>query len=1431
MRYPGFVHVFGLSLLTAIILLACGGGGGGGIAPSNGLPSTVVTQSMLPPGDINCPDGGILLEYGIDDNLNGFLNTSEVDGVEYICHGTNGLLSIVNSSTLMSGNINCPAGGLRIDTGLDINLDEVLQGDEISGSTFICKEEVTGPGLTVTQASNSQLDLAWYGLGVGEPVEDYLVYENGVLLVTLANSASSYSHAELGPDTLHCYRVVGVDLSGLAVVQTDEICATTGYDAEPPSAPVLSLEQSSSTRFRLDWQEPTDNIGVSGYNIYRDGQYAVTAVTNSYSDEGLSFMSTYCYAVTAYDAAGNESLESNTACATLEVVDITNSTPYWGHVDTSWSALVANVTPGTVYEVSLTRLTADADLYVYDNDPTFTNPISCYVNYGTNDENCRLIATGDRLQISVSGARTLSGSQYRLDLKEVSVPDVAVSVPYDGSVERADSVFYSVSVTPGMSYIVNMTGLKADASLALYDSGFDFNSSPICYSNKSGTMNEICSIVPTGDTLYIGVSTSRYAYEGTAFMLDVAVNPNQDEGTFGAPVDVTGKLPYAGQVADYSYYSMDVIPGQAYDVSLTGLTDSLYLYVYNASDFTYEQMRCSVYTAGTVASCTLGVTGPKMYIKVYAYNDVAGTGYTLDVTPSTRVDEGSAGSPIDITGLTPYVGTVGLTASYYVNTVTPGEGYLISMTEVAGSANLMVYGDDASFTNSICSPMQYGSSSEYCAVTATSGAMYIKVDGSFNGGGFTLNMTASSLLAEGTAASPVNITGSVPYAGTVDSTASYYVNTVTPGEGYLISLTGMNYGANLTVYGDDSTFTAPLCSSANSYTSSEYCAVTATSGAMYIKVDGAPLDKGSGFTMGFGPSTILAEGTAASPVDITGSVPYTGTVDSTASYYVNTVTPGEGYIIRLTGIDKGARLAVYGDDAAFSTPLCSSASGGTSDKVCTVTASSSAMYVKVYGAPTATGSGFTIDFAPTTNVSEGSAGSPMSLDGLMPHHGTVDSTASYYVSTVTPGEQYLISMTGITMNRADLYVYADDTVFSSPSCSVTYMLDSKFCVVTATSGQMYIKVDGQYTETGAGFDLGIEVNANLTEGSIAAPADITGLSPYQGGVGKSYSYYYTGGLTPGAEYAVTLSGLNDKATLYVYDNPDFSGSFVCSRDGMAGQDTGCIVTPTGSELSMSVYGYYSQAGTVFTLGVEANANLDEGSKASPVNITGLTPYSGTVNDYDSNGGSFYINAATPGKVYEVTLTGLTGDAALNVYTEGFIPYYLACSSNNTGTQDEKCLVTASLDKLYINVMGVSATGAEYVLEVKEAALATYYIETVPNDSGSGADTYLRLYDSNINLVAYDDDRGPGLYSQLQASLVSGETYYIQVLDKYYKQDFYSIRISAVGFDGTSATGTATAPDSYETDNNSASATGLTLETWQHHSLSYGEADWFVFTAP
>jgi uncharacterized repeat protein (TIGR02543 family) len=85
----------------------------------------------------------------------------------------------------------------------------------------------------------------------------------------------------------------------------------------PTSPSLVTVSSVASGSIRIVWDASTDDTGVIGYRVYRDGVVRATlgAVT-SMTDSGLPDSTRYCYSVTALDAAGNESIPSSQGCAT-----------------------------------------------------------------------------------------------------------------------------------------------------------------------------------------------------------------------------------------------------------------------------------------------------------------------------------------------------------------------------------------------------------------------------------------------------------------------------------------------------------------------------------------------------------------------------------------------------------------------------------------------------------------------------------------------------------------------------------------------------------------------------------------------------------------------------------------------------------------------------------------------------------------------------------------------------------------------------------------------------------------------------------------------------------------------------------------------------------------------------------------------------------
>src|SRR3954466_5418689 len=82
-----------------------------------------------------------------------------------------------------------------------------------------------------------------------------------------------------------------------------------GWVPPPPPAGLVATAVGATT-INLSWTASTDNVGVTGYIVKRNGTQVGTPTTTTFADTGLLSGLTYSYTITARDAAGNFSAES-----------------------------------------------------------------------------------------------------------------------------------------------------------------------------------------------------------------------------------------------------------------------------------------------------------------------------------------------------------------------------------------------------------------------------------------------------------------------------------------------------------------------------------------------------------------------------------------------------------------------------------------------------------------------------------------------------------------------------------------------------------------------------------------------------------------------------------------------------------------------------------------------------------------------------------------------------------------------------------------------------------------------------------------------------------------------------------------------------------------------------------------------------------------
>ena len=84
----------------------------------------------------------------------------------------------------------------------------------------------------------------------------------------------------------------------------------------PTAATSLASTAKTATSITVSWNASSDNVAVTGYNIYANNVLKSTVSSLNYTITGLTGSTAYSIYVTARDAAGNTSGSSNVISVT-----------------------------------------------------------------------------------------------------------------------------------------------------------------------------------------------------------------------------------------------------------------------------------------------------------------------------------------------------------------------------------------------------------------------------------------------------------------------------------------------------------------------------------------------------------------------------------------------------------------------------------------------------------------------------------------------------------------------------------------------------------------------------------------------------------------------------------------------------------------------------------------------------------------------------------------------------------------------------------------------------------------------------------------------------------------------------------------------------------------------------------------------------------
>jgi GH35 family endo-1,4-beta-xylanase/chitodextrinase len=213
--------------------------------------------------------------------------------------------------------------GLRDDTLYTVRVEaKDWEGNLSAGGPIVTfrtpgSADVTQPAwsgtaaLTASAIGMNELTLAWDSAQDAGGVTAYRLTMGGEALTVVPASESSYRVTGLSPHTSYAFAVEAGDGAGnWSLVLTAAIATGAGPDAESPSWPKdrkLAYASLTDRSVTMNWTEATDNVGVAGYRVYRDGELAgsMSSEERSFVATGLTPGETYAFSVEAVDDAGN----------------------------------------------------------------------------------------------------------------------------------------------------------------------------------------------------------------------------------------------------------------------------------------------------------------------------------------------------------------------------------------------------------------------------------------------------------------------------------------------------------------------------------------------------------------------------------------------------------------------------------------------------------------------------------------------------------------------------------------------------------------------------------------------------------------------------------------------------------------------------------------------------------------------------------------------------------------------------------------------------------------------------------------------------------------------------------------------------------------------------------------------------------------------
>ncbi|SHI45688.1 reprolysin-like metallopeptidase [Flavobacterium terrae] len=247
------------------------------------------------------------------------------------------------------------------------NSDDMVVTVNVTAGPFA----VTAPNTAVSYTGGSTQTVTWNvagttANGVNCANVDILISTDGgntwsTILAATPNDGTQAVTIPNTPSTTARLMVKGTNHIFFDVSNTNFTITAGSTDTVAPSAPTnLTASGTTQTTTNLSWTASTDNVGVTGYDVYRGATVIGTTASTAYNVTGLTASTAYTFSVRAKDAAGNVSTASNTVNVTTSAPVVDTTAP------TAPTNLTASGTTSSSTNLSWTASTDNVGVTAYD---------------------------------------------------------------------------------------------------------------------------------------------------------------------------------------------------------------------------------------------------------------------------------------------------------------------------------------------------------------------------------------------------------------------------------------------------------------------------------------------------------------------------------------------------------------------------------------------------------------------------------------------------------------------------------------------------------------------------------------------------------------------------------------------------------------------------------------------------------------------------------------------------------------------------------------------------------------------------------------------------------------------------------------------------------------------------------------------------------